>query len=184
VRLEGKVFATVNPFAEGASQKVVDDSIMPYLLEVSNVSGSGDSKTMDLEADGDLLTVLNIATNIEDTSEGLNVVDWYRVVEPVELQGKEFKLSEDAVDGNQENVLMFEPNFIEVAKSDSGAPGPWGVSDVYLTEDDLDDGTITAGGLSLFFVRSVVGSLVTIKSSPWPCCVALEGNALSAAGWN
>lgn len=75
----GTVFATVRSFAIGATEKLSGSTVSPYAFAVSGVSGSGASKTMNLTMDGSSVTVINLTTNVTGTSDGLNVVDFYRI---------------------------------------------------------------------------------------------------------
>jgi hypothetical protein len=178
----GIVFAAVRPFAEGATEKTSSGVVSPYAMTVLNVAGSGSAKTMDLEVDGAVVDVENLTDGDAGTSEGLNVIDYYRITDG-DLEGVEFKLSEDAVNADEENLLIFSAIFQEIAPDTDGLPGDWGTTDVALTEEDQEEGTITAGGVAYFHIRLAVGEFGNTLSNPYPCCVAIEGSALLAAGW-
>jgi hypothetical protein len=182
VKKTGVVFADAKPFADQAVAKLTLGVVSPYVFSVSNVTGSGSSKEMDCAVDGLPFDVLNLTTEAETTSEELNVVDWYRIISG-DLTGTEFKLSEEALSGDFENVLVFEPEFITIAPFDNGAPGDFGQDDVPLTTQDELEGTIPAAGEAFFYIDVRVTEFGNLKSNPYICSVAIEGSALSAAGW-
>jgi hypothetical protein len=178
----GTIFEDIRPFAEAAQAKLTDDIVSPYLFEVSNVTGSGSAKEMDVEMDGSLFEVLNLTTNEVSMSEGLNVNHYYRHTDDL-LVGKEFRLSELAVNGDQENVLAFEPDMVELAPNDNGAPADFDIADVPLTPENQLAGVMPAASVAYFFLGINVNEFSNV-SSPYPCCIALEGSALQAANWS
>jgi hypothetical protein len=179
----GSVFQSMEQFSEDAESKITLGVTSPYLVEVSNVSGIGPAKTMDLDIDGSPVDVTNLSSGIETSSVGLNVVDAYRVTSSGDLEGVEFKLSEDASNGDQENVLVFDSEYVQIAADTEGDPSDWGIEDVTLTEVDQSDGVITASGVAYFHIRLVVGEFGNKLSNPYPCSVAIKGSAIADAGW-
>lgn len=182
VKKTGIVFAAMHSVAEGATEKLISDVVSPYALDVSNVTGSGASKTMDLKIDGAVFNVINLTTLVASDSTPLGVVDWYRATDG-DLEGMEFKLSEDAVNSDTENVLCFSQRFSQIANDQDGVPGDWGITDVDLTESGQATGVITASGAAYFWVRVLVVDGGNSKSNPYVVDVAIQGASLLAAGW-
>lgn len=180
----GTVFERTRPFAESATEtQESDGKITALVATVANVAGSGSSKTMDLSIDGDLITCVNLTTLETVESTDLNVTDYYEISDG-DLESLVFILSEDAVNGDTERILIFEPRFTQIAPDLSGAPGTWGTSDVDLTETGQSTGGITASGLAYFHTRLIVPESGNTKSNPYPCNVALEGSDAGGAGWS
>ena len=181
VKMTGVVMAGMHPSAEGATEKLSGEQVAPYGLSAFNVSGSGAAKIMDLHLDGAPFDAQNL-TDQTIGSTAFNVVDWYRAISGP-LTGMEFKLSEDAVNGDSENVLCFSQRFSQTAPDQSGVPGDWGIGDLVLTEDGQDDGTISAAGAAYFWLRVLVVDGGNSSSNPYAVDVALEGTAEESAGW-
>jgi len=181
-RKTGVVFSRVLPFAELATEKAVGDQVVPYVMAASSVAGSGVGKTMTLRMDGVLLNVINLSTSAATTSAGLNVVDYYRVVDGP-LQDLTFKLNQATVNSDTENLLVFSPRFTQIAPDVSGAPGDWGISDVDLTETGQATGVITAAGSAYIWLRVLVPDGGNSSSNPYQADVCLSGRVTSGAGW-
>jgi hypothetical protein len=179
----GTIFARVFPFAESATEKLTDGQVSPYAITVENVTGSDESKIMDVLFDGSLFDVINLTDSSEGTSEGLNVVDRYRITSG-SLQDVEFLLSEDAEDSSTANILIFSTRFMQIAPDESGSPGTFGTADIDLTESGQATGTITAGGFADFHVRILVTEGGNSLSNPYPLDVRVSGLVSSGAGWS
>ncbi len=180
----GTVFARVRPFAEAATEKLTTGQVMPYLIEVSGVAGSGAAKTMDLDLDGaPIATLTNLTDLTTSDSTGLNVVDYFRVEDGL-LEGLEFILSEDAVNSDSANLLVFSPRFLQIAPDTGAAPGIWGSADVDLTESGEAVGSITASGLAYFWARTLVPDGGNSLSNPYPLDICLSGVDPGSAGWD
>lgn len=178
----GRVFVRVYPFAENAVEKLTSGVVSPYAFQVSNVTGSGASTTMDVTVDGLAVTVKNLTDLTTGSSVGLNVVDYYQITTG-DLTGVTFLLSENAVNSDIGNVLIFSPRFTQIAPDAGGAPGDWGVSDIALTEDGKAAGVITASGVAYFHTRIVVPDGSNALSNPYICDPAIQGDATGGAGW-
>ncbi|HEX8087768.1 MAG TPA: hypothetical protein VF762_02875 [Blastocatellia bacterium] len=178
----GTVVAKLRGFSADADEKLDGSQVAPYALTASAVSGSGASKTMTIEIDGDPFDTLNLGDETTGDNTGLNVVDFYQVTSGP-LEGMEFKLSQSAVNGDAVNVLVFSKRFAQIAPDVGGAPGDWGTSDVSLTEEGEADSDITADGLAYFWMRVLVPANGNSQSNPYIIDIALEGSALNAAGW-
>jgi len=175
----GEVFARVRPFAPTAVQKFTGNKTMPYVLAVSGVTGVGALKVMDLTLDGaPIATVTNLTDSSSSDSSGLNVVDYYRA-EDGDGQTIEFLLSENAVDGDFENLLIFAPRFLQLAPDVGGpAPGIWGSADVTLAAE------LAPAGVAYYWERPLVPDGGNSESNPYPMEVSLEGQVASSAGWD
>ncbi len=182
VLIIGTIFEALRPFSEDAVAKLVDGKVMPYVATAVNVTGSGSGTEMDILIDGSPVDIINLSDGTEDVSEELNVIDYYRIANG-DLEGVEFKLSQNVTEDDEENILIFEPQFVEIAPDSSGAAGDWGTSDVTLTEEDQADGVITAGGEAYGWYRIVTSEFGNLKSNPYPVEVCLEGTVLESAGW-
>lgn len=182
VKRTGVVLDSIHAPAEGATEKLVSDSVAPYALNATGVAGIGPAKTMDIDVDGSPFGVINLTDSTTGPSTGLGVVDWYRATDG-DLQGMEFKLSEDAAEADTENVLCFSQRFSQLAPDQAGVPGDWATTDVDLTEDGQATGVITASGAAYFWVRVLVVDGGNAKSNPYVIDVAVEGASLLSAGW-
>lgn len=182
VKKTGIVFAAIHGPAEGATEKLSGEQVAPYGVVVSNVTGVGPAKTMDVRVDGNTFNVINLTDSSTSASTGLNVVDFYRATDG-DLEGMEFQLSEDAVNSDEENVLCFSQRFSQLSADFDGIPGDWGLDDIVLTEDGQNDGVISAGGAAYFWVRVLAVDGGNSSSNPYIVDVAIEGTAESAAGW-
>lgn len=182
-RITNHVFERLRPFAESAVEKLSGLQIAPYVITVSGVLGSGASKTMDFRVDGSAVDVINLTDQSTGTSDDLNVVDFYRITSG-NLEDVEFKLSQDAVSSNEENLLVFEHRFSQIAADVAGTPGSFGTADIDLTESGEATGTITPAGTALFWVRVLVPDGGNAESNPYQCDVALEGSVSGSAGWS
>jgi hypothetical protein len=183
-RKSGVVFDEVSEFSADATEKLSDDQVVKYAITVLNKAGSGGSLTADIKVDGALVTVLNLASEVEDDSTGLNVNDTYRITSGG-LSGVEFKLSQSATNAALASILVFNERFTQTAPDVGGAPGDWGDVDIDLTEDGQSTGIITAGGFAFFHIRMLVpdGSDIGANSNPYPGDVLITGLATNAAGW-
>lgn len=182
-RKTGQVFARVKPFAESAVEKLTGSQIVPYAITVSGVSGSGGSKTMDVRVDTVAFNVINLTDSTTGTSDDLNVVDFYRITSG-DLEDVTFQLSENAVNSDAENLLIFEHRFSQIAPDVAGTPGSFDTTDVDLTESGQSTGTITPSGLAYYWVRMLVPEGGNSDSNPFQCSVAIQGAAASPAGWS
>lgn len=183
VKRTGVVFVIIHGSAESAVEKLVSGSVSPYGVTATSVAGSGVSKTMTLDVDGDPFNVINLTDSSTSDSTGLNVVDFYQVTSGP-LTDLVFKLSEDTVEDDTENVLVFSHKFTQVAPDDGGVPGDWeSVDDVVLTEVGQAAGVITADGVAYFHVRAVVPAGSNSQSNPYVASIAIQGSAAGSAGW-
>lgn len=182
-RKTGEIFARLRPFAASAVEKLTEEQIVPYAITVSGVLGSGAAKTMDFRVDAVPVDVINLTTSGTGTSDDLNVVDFYRITTGA-LADVEFKLSEDAVNADNENLLVFEHRFSQIAADVGGAAGQFGVADINLTEEGATTGTVNAGGTAVFWIRVLIPEGSNGASNPYQLDVCLEGAVNSSAGWN
>jgi hypothetical protein len=170
-------------FADDAVEKASDGHVQPYVAAASNVTGSGDSKTLDVEFDGALVNVQDQTSLATGTSAALKVTRWYRVLDG-DLKDVEFKPAAGASNGNEENLMVFAPRFVQLATDISGAPGgDFGTDPVTLTEADHVDGVVSPGGFAFYQKRLLAPSGSPTASNPYPVEVCLEGRAPDAAGW-
>jgi hypothetical protein len=179
----GVVFAAVFDFAPGATEKITDGQVQPYQVTVENKTGSGAGITADIKVDGDLVNVRNKTTNDEGTSEDMNVVDVYEIIDG-DLEGVEFQLSQSILNTATANFLIFDSRFTQTAPDVGGAPGDWGTVEVLITSDGEDEGTIAPDGFGFFHVRLLAPDGSISKSNPYICDVQVIGETASAAGWN
>lgn len=178
----GKVFERVFPFAENATEKLTGESVSPYSITVENVTGTGAAKTMDVLVDGEPVNVENLTDNTAGLSEGINVVDRYRITTG-DLEDVTFLLSQDAENTDTANILIFDRRFMQIAPDTAGSPGTFGTADVDLTETGEATGVITAGGFADFHVRVLVNDSGNSSSNPHPLDVRLSGQVSEAANW-
>jgi hypothetical protein len=178
----GKVFERVFPFAENATEKLTGETVSPYAITVENVTGSGAGKTMDLLVDGAPVDVINLTDASESTSEGINVVDRYRITSG-DLEDVTFLLSQDAVDDDSANILIFDKRFMQIAPDTAGSPGTFGTADVDLTETGEATGVITAGGFADFHVRVLVNDGGNSSSNPHQLDIRISGEVSESANW-
>jgi hypothetical protein len=177
------VFLRVQPFAAGATEKMVSSQVRPYAITLANVTGSGGSKTMDVLVDGSTVTILNLNTAAVGPSTGLNVNDTYRITAGA-LTDVEFQLNQNAVVTDAENLLVFGSRYINIAPDVTGAAGAWGTSDVALTQSGQSAGTILASGVAYFWVSVLVPDGGNAVSNPLPGDVQLSGQVSQSAGWS
>jgi hypothetical protein len=178
----GKVFERVFPFAENATEKLTGDSVSPYAITVENVTGSGAAKTMDVLVDGAPVNVENLTDLTTGTSEGIGVVDRYRITSG-DLEDVTFLLSQDAVNDDEANILIFDKRFMQIAPDTAGSPGTFGTADVDLTETGEATGVITAAGFADFHVRVLVNDGANSSSNPHPLDVRISGETSESANW-
>jgi len=177
----GVVFLRTRPFAPTAVEKLDGNQVVPYVLAVSGVTGSGAAKVMDLKVDTVLITTVTNLTDLTTSdSSGLNVVDYYRI-ETGDLTSLEFKLSEDAVNSDFENLLIFPARYLQIAPDVGGpAPGAWGVTDLALA----DELAPLEADAAYYWQRPLVPDGANSESNPYPMEVCLEGQVASGAGWD
>ncbi len=178
----GSVFALVKPFATDAVEKLDGDSVAPYAVTVDNVTGVGSSKVYDVLFDGSPVEIINADESITQMSEAVNVTDVWTVTSG-DLEDLTFQLSEDCVDGDTANILIFSTRFVQIAADIDGAPDTFGTSDVDLTEEGQSTGTITDGGDAFFHIRVLVPNAGNSSSNPYISNIKLTGAASDEAGW-
>lgn len=178
----GKIFERVFPFAENATEKLTGDSVSPYAITVENVTGSGSAKTMDVLVDGVAVNIENLTDLTTGTSEGIGVVDRYRITSG-DLEDVTFLLSQDAVNDDEANILIFDKRFMQIAPDTAGSPGTFGTADVDLTETGEATGVITAAGFADFHVRVLVNDGANSSSNPHPLDVRISGETSESANW-
>lgn len=178
------VFSKVGSFAEWATEKTAgggSNQVVPYELSISNVAGSGASKTCDLAVDGVAFgagTIRDRTTGNLVSGVGLKAIDdysYYVVSGP--LQGLSFNIHPSCTNGSEANVLIFLNRYLQIAPDISGTPGAFGT-------DDVDLGTIGAGAYAVYWSRILVPGDGNNESNPYPCNVALSGMEMGAAEWS
>lgn len=182
----GTVFERVKGFAAGATVKLVDGSVSPYVITVENKTGSGSGITADIKADGELLNVVSLADEDETeiTSEELNVTDFYRVTDG-DMTGFIFRLSQSILNTSVCNILIHDSSFSQTAPDVDGDPGDWGTTDVDFTEEGEDAGVITAGGVSApIHARAVLPGGANSISNPFVLDIEVSASVADGAGWD
>jgi len=191
VKKVGNVFAFVNPFAPGATEKTLgggSSRMQPYNLAISGVAGSGAGKTATLSIDGGAFpanSILDVTTGVTQNGTGLKAISpnyMYRIVLGP-LTGVEFSLSANCANGNTANILIFPSRYIQIAPDVAGAEGAYGTADVVLTQTGQPAGTIQGGGAAFYWTRLLVPESSDSESNPYPANVSLEGNDTGAANW-
>lgn len=191
VKMIGIVFDTVRNFAEGATEKQAgggSSQIIPYAITIDDVAGAGAGKTCTVKVDG----VTFAAASLRDLSTGVaqdgtlvkavSPGHFYRVILG-DLTGLEFAIHEDAADGDEANVLIFEGRFVQIAPDVAGVAGAYGIADIVLTQTGEAAGVIQPAGTAFFWRRVLVPAGGNAESNPYPGDTALKGTETGAAGW-
>jgi hypothetical protein len=190
VKKVGVVFAKVGRFAEGSTEKLAGGGsvrVMPYVMSIANIAGSGAGKTCDIRVDGVAFgagTLTDLSTGGAVSGIGVKAVagQGYRVNSGA-LTGVEFYIDPACSNADTANLLIFASRFVQIAPDVAGAAGTYGTADVTLTEAGQAAGSITAGGLAYYWKRNVVPAGGNPESNPYPTDVALQGVETGAAGW-
>lgn len=191
VRNPDRVFDYIGPFAESAVEKTAgggSDRVMPYVVTISGVSGSGPSKVATISIDGvamPALSLLDLTTGDLVSGTGIKAVSPaypYRVADG-DLEGLEFALHEDVANTDECNLLIFPSRYVQIAEDVAGVAGTYGTDPVDLTESGEATGVITASGVAYYWTRFLVPLSANNESNPYPCNVALTASQSTAAGW-
>lgn len=191
VKKTGIVFETVRNFAEGATEKQAgggSQQVVPYQITIDDVTGVGAAKTCTVKVDGVTFaadTLRDLSTGVDQDGLLVKAVapgHFYRVVLG-DLTGLEFAISENAADGDEANVLIFEPRFIQIAPDVTGSAGAYGTADIPLTQTGQAAGVIQPAGTAFFWRRVLVPAGGNAESNPYPGDTALKGTETGAAGW-
>jgi hypothetical protein len=193
MRLTGHIFDFVKPYADGATEKIANDDpvdtvpgsfqIRPYRITVSSVTGVGAAKVGNFRVDGLAVNLLNLSSGLIATSDGVNVVDTYRI-DTGGGQSIEFKLSEDMANGDTANILIFPARYTQIAPDVEGVAGTFGTSDVILTQTGEAAGLIQPEGVAYYWVKTVVPEGAQgFESNPYPGNVYIIGKQTGTAGW-
>lgn len=183
VKKTGNLFSEVKPFAEAATEKVTGSGsqrVMPYQITVAAV-GSGPT-TANIRVDGLAVTVKNLNSSAETTSNGVIAGVPYRIISGA-LNGVEFILDATITTASVANIMIFSPRYVQIAPDVSGAPGTWGTADVDLTQAGQATGTIQPGEVAYYHVRALVPDGANAESNPYPANIALVGLQTGTAGW-
>lgn len=185
----GKPFTSIAPFAALATEKTAgggSDQVVPYLLALSAISGSGPAQIATLKVDGANTgsIIQDVATGVTVSGVGLKATgDYaYRFLSGP-LQDFQFIIAASISNGDSANILIFPSRYIQTASDTSGVAGTYGTSDVVLTESGQTAGVITASGDAYYWTRFLVPSLSSNKSNPYPCNLALTAGESEGAGW-
>ncbi len=187
----GIVFSTVRNFAEGATEKLAgggSSQVVPYVISVDTVTGSGGSKTCTVKLDGVTFganTLRNLSTGISQDGTLVKAISpgqFYRVISG-NLTGLEFAISASVANGDVANVLIFSSRFIQIAPDVSGSEGTYATADVVLTQSGQSAGVIQPSGTAFFWRRVLVPAGGNAESNPYPGDTALKGTETGAAGW-
>lgn len=190
VKKTGSAFSYVANFADGATEKVAGAGsyrIMPYVVAVKDITGTGDDKTasvyVDLDGPG-ALTIKDRTTGEHQTGVDLRAVEGqqYEVVSGP-LKGLIFAIDPDCAEDDDANILIFSNRYAEIAPDDAGSEGTYGNSDVDLTETGFATGVITPNGVAYYWVRVRVPGSSNNESNPYLANVALTGEDSGSAGW-
>lgn len=191
VKKTGIVFSTVRNFAEDAVEKQAgggSNQVIPYAITIDDEAGSGGSKTVTVKVDGVTFptdSLRDLSTGVTQNGTLVKAVDpghFYRVILG-DLTGLEFAVSADATDGDEANVLIFEPRFIQIAPDVAGVAGTYGTADITLTQSGQSAGVIQPTGFAYFWRRVLVPAGGNAESNPNPGDTALRGTETGAAGW-
>lgn len=191
VKKVGEVFDTVRNFADGATEKQAGGGsvqIVPYVITVDTVTGSGGSKTVTVKVDGSPFaasTLRDLSTGVAQDGTLVKAVapgHFYRVISG-DLEGLEFAISANVANGDTANILIFDSRFIQIAPDVSGSAGTWGTADITLTQSGQSSGVIQPSGTAFFWRRVLVPAGGNAESNPYPGDVALKGTETGAAGW-
>lgn len=191
VKKTGIVFDTVRNFAEGATEKQAgggSSQVVPYVISIDNVAGAGAAKTCRVSVDGVPLgadTLRDLSTGVAQSGSGVKAISpghFYRVILG-NLTGLEFAIDAAVNDGDEANVLIFAPRFIQIAPDVAGIAGAYGTADVTLTQSGQSAGVIQPGGTAFFWRRVLVPAGGNAESNPYPGDVALKATETGAAGW-
>lgn len=187
----GDALRYVRPFADGATEKTAgggSDRVMPYALSISAVSGVGALKVATLSVDGvalDADEVTDLTTGVTEDGVGLKAIDPPHpyAINTGPLEGLEFAIHHDCVDGDIANVLIFPSRYVQIADDVAGVEGTYGTVDVALTEVGEASGVISGGGAAYFWSRMLVPVSASNESNPYPCNIAIQGSESTQAGW-
>ena len=192
VGMINRVFSSINPFADGATEKVAgggSDRVMPYVLTISDISGSGATKVATLSVDGAALgaaSLFDLTAGVAVSGTGIKAVTPaypYRVITGP-LTGMEFALDAGVANLDEANVMIFTSRYVQIAPDVAGVEGTYDVTPVELTEVGQAAGVITATtGVAYFWARFLVPQSANNESNPYPCNIALSGSQSTSAGW-
>lgn len=191
VKKTGAVFEYIKPFAPGATEKIAgggSSRVMPYLITITNVAGSGESKTCSVSVDGvvfgadELLDMVSGDTQDGDDVKALGGDNPYRVVAG-DLEGLEFAIDPACANTNTANVLVFPSRYIQIAPDVAGVEGTYGTDPVDLTSTGETTGVIAADGYAYYWVRYLVPESANNESNPYPANTAIQASQSTAAGW-
>lgn len=191
VRNPERVFDYIGPFAENATEKIAgggSDRVMPYVITISGVSGSGPSKVATISVDGVAMpagSLLDLTTGDLVSGTGIKAVSPpypYKVVDG-DLEGLEFALHASVANTDECNLLIFPSRYVQIAPDVSGVAGTYGITDVDLTESGQATGVITASGVAYYWTRFIVPLSANNESNPYPANIALTASQSTSAGW-
>jgi hypothetical protein len=190
VKKIGLAVSYVEPFADGATEKIAgggSSRVMPYLLAISGVAGSGAGKTCNLSVDGVTLGAASVrdrATGILVSGTGLKAIDSYSyIIATGPLTGLIFNIDPACANSDTCNILIFPSRYIQIAPDVAGVEGAYGVVDVDLTQSGQATGTILTSQAAYYWSRILVPGSANNESNPYPAQVALTGVDAGAAGW-
>lgn len=190
-KITGKVFDYVNPFADGATEKVAGGGsfrTMPYEMTLSGISGSGPTKVATLAIDGGTFgadDILDLTTGLTQDGVGLKALGStypYQVVAGP-LTGLNFSIDPACANADEANILIFPSRYVQIADDVVGVEGTYGTTPVDLTESGHLTGVITPSGVAYYWARYVVPSSANNESNPYPSNIALSSSESTSAGW-
>jgi hypothetical protein len=185
-RHTGNALASIKPFADGATVKMVGGTsqVTNYALTIANIAGAGAGKTCDLAIDGvtfGAASLRDLSNNAAVSGVGLKAIagQSYRVLTGP-LTDLEFSIDPTCANGDRGNVTIWLDSFVEIAPDVAGVEGAYGTADVTLTEAGQAAGVILAGGFAYFWRRLTVAAGGNAESNPYPGNIkvtAVEGGA-------
>lgn len=185
-RHTGNALASIKPFADGATVKLVGgtNQVTNYALTIANIAGAGAGKTCDLAIDGvtfGAASLRDLSTGAAVSGVGLKAVagQSYRVLTGA-LTDLEFSVDPACANGDRANVTIWLDSFVEIAPDVAGVEGAYGAGDCVLTEAGQAAGVITVNGYAYFWRRTTVPAGGNSESNPYPGNIkvtAVEGGA-------
>lgn len=108
----------------------------------------------------------------------------YQIVEAsLKISDLMFIIDAGADNTSTENVLIYDPRYVEVAADVAGSPGTWSDVEGYLTQSGEAAGVINSGQDGIGWVRYDTDSAASNKQSPFPADVFVISGASGESNW-
>ena len=188
-------FTEIYPVDLVPAERNVGGRVEPIKFRFSalNTTPAPDVITVEYSEDGG--TVWDTFDVRDTTNPGLGTIasidlnrdgtTLYQVVEAsLKISNLMFIISAGADNTSRENVLIFDPRYVEVASDVSGSPGTWSDVEAFLTQSGEAEGVINSGQDGIGWVRYTTDSAASNKQSPFPADVFVVSGASGEANWS